>query len=208
MTEFRGKLNAEDMNFGIVISRFNEIITKNLLSGAIEGLISHGAERENITIVWVPGCFEIPVIASRLASSCEFDAIICLGAVIRGETDHYEHIATQAASGISQVALENELPVIFGLLTTDTVDQAIERCGAKSGNKGYDAALAAVEMASLDLQLLHFCDEDEDPFEAFDGIDEEDEEDDGNDDDDDDGEEEKETLKVLRPEHKSKKDKE
>src|ERR1700722_18023209 len=110
MKEFRGKLNAENMSFGLVVSRFNEMITKNLLTGAIEALISHGAERENITIAWTPGCFEIPLIAAQMASTYEFDAIICLGAVIRGETDHYEHIATQAASGISKVSIDTELP--------------------------------------------------------------------------------------------------
>ena len=147
--EYQGQFNAEGMSFGIVVARFNELVTKNLLNGAVDCLLRHGADHENIKIAWVPGSFEIPVIAKHMAMSAQFDAVICLGAVIRGATDHYEYVAAQAASGIASTALETGTPVIFGLLTTDTLEQAIERSGSTAGNKGYDAAMAAIEMVSL-----------------------------------------------------------
>ncbi len=153
MKEIKGSLNAENLKFGIVISRFNEFITSSLLQGAIDGLIRHGAKETSITTVWVPGAFEIPFIAKQMAESDKYDAIICLGTVIRGATAHFDYISGQMTAGISQIALQTNIPLIFGVLTTDTIEQAIERAGTKSGNKGYDAAQAAIEMANLKRQL-------------------------------------------------------
>ena len=153
MKEVKGKLLAQGMRFGIVISRFNELITKSLLEGALDGLERHGANTNHITIAWVPGAFEIPVAAKQMVESGNYDAIICLGAIIRGATAHFEHVATPCAAGIAQLALESGLPVIFGVLTTESIEQAIERAGTKAGNKGYEAAQTAIEMISLMQQL-------------------------------------------------------
>jgi len=144
-----GRLNAEGLRFAVVASRFNELITKELLQGALEGLRRHGARDEDIIVVWVPGAFEIPVTALRLAKSGRYHAVICVGAVIRGATPHFDYVAGSAASGMAQAALQTGVPVIFGVLTTETIEQALERAGTKAGNKGWDAAVAAVEMATL-----------------------------------------------------------
>jgi len=146
-------LSAEGLRFAIVVSRFNELITSQLLQGALEGLRRHGARDEQITVAWVPGSFEIPLVAQRLAKSGRFDAVIAIGAVIRGATPHFDYVAGAAASGISQAALQTGVPVIFGVLTTDTIEQALERAGTKAGNRGWDAAVTAIEMANLLKQL-------------------------------------------------------
>lgn len=146
---FEGKLLAEGMTFGIVASRFNEFITNKLLSGAIDSLIRHGASEDNISIAWVPGTFEIPMTAQKLAKSGKYDAIICLGAVIRGSTPHFDYVAAEASKGIAQVGLSTGVPTIFGVLTTENIEQAIERAGTKIGNKGSDAAVSAIEMVNL-----------------------------------------------------------
>jgi 6,7-dimethyl-8-ribityllumazine synthase len=148
-TIVEGLLNASGKRFGIAASRFNELITKKLLEGAIDCLVRHGAGNDAISIVWVPGAFEIPLIAKKMAESGKYNAVICLGAVIRGTTPHFDYIAAEVAKGIASVGLELEIPVVFGVLTTDTVEQAIERAGTKSGNKGWNAALTAIEMADL-----------------------------------------------------------
>lgn len=153
MKEYKGRLIAHPVKIAIVISKFNEMITKSLLQGALDGLDRFGIPSEQITIAWTPGAYEIPLIAKQLASTNHYDAIICLGAVIRGATPHFDYVAGHAASGIAQVGMEANLPVIFGVLTTDTIEQAIERAGTKAGNKGYDAALAAIEMIDLMRQL-------------------------------------------------------
>jgi len=144
-----GKLVAEGLKFGIVVGRFNEFISSRLLSGAIDGLVRHGAEEADIEVSWVPGAFEIPLVAQKMAGSKKFDAVICLGAVIRGSTPHFDYVANEMSKGIAKVSLDTGLPVIFGVLTTDTIEQAIERAGTKAGNKGYDAAVTAIEMANL-----------------------------------------------------------
>ena len=146
---FTGDLNGAGMRFGIVVARFNETVTRGLLDGAREGLLRLGVAAEAIDVAWTPGCFEVPLVARRMVDTGRYDAIICLGAVIRGETSHFDYVAGQAAAGIARVGLDTGPPVIFGVLTTDTLEQAINRAGAKSGNKGFDAALTAVEMASL-----------------------------------------------------------
>ncbi|HEX7511210.1 MAG TPA: 6,7-dimethyl-8-ribityllumazine synthase [Chitinivibrionales bacterium] len=148
-TVVEGLLNASGKRFGIVASRFNEFITKKLLEGAIDCLVRHGAQADAISIVWVPGAFEIPLAAKRLAKSNAYDAVICIGAVIRGNTPHFDYIAAEVTKGIASVGLAHDVPVIFGVLTTDTIEQAVERAGTKSGNKGWDAALTAVEMTDL-----------------------------------------------------------
>jgi 6,7-dimethyl-8-ribityllumazine synthase len=137
------------LSIAIVVARFNELVTRPLLSGAQDGLARHGVEPEDVDVAWVPGSFEIPVTARMLAESGRYQAVICLGAVIRGETPHFDHVANQASSGIGRVALDTGLPVIFGIITADTLEQALERAGGKMGNKGYDAAVAAIEMANL-----------------------------------------------------------
>ncbi|HHJ00686.1 MAG TPA: 6,7-dimethyl-8-ribityllumazine synthase, partial [Candidatus Aerophobetes bacterium] len=137
------------LRFGIVVSRFNEFITQKLLEGALDALLRHQVREEDIEVVWVPGSFEIPSLASRLARSKRFDALICLGAVIRGATPHFELVATQVARGIAGLALKEEIPIIFGVITADTLEQAIERAGTKAGNRGWDAAISAMEMANL-----------------------------------------------------------
>ena len=149
MKTFEGSLVAGKMKVGIVAARFNEFITGKLLSGALDGLSRHGVEGDDIDVAWVPGAFEIPLIASKMAKSGKYDAVICLGAVIRGSTSHYDYVCAEVSKGIASVSLETEIPVMFGVLTTDTIEQAIERAGTKAGNKGYDCALGAVEMVNL-----------------------------------------------------------
>ncbi|MCH8207162.1 MAG: 6,7-dimethyl-8-ribityllumazine synthase [Chloroflexi bacterium] len=147
--ELQGDLQGKGLRIGVVVARFNELITSKLLEGAESGLARYGVDDDDVTVVRVPGSFEIPVTAKRLAETGRYSAIICLGAVIRGETDHYEHIAGAAAKGIANVSLSTGVPVIFGVLTTETVEQAMNRAGGKQGNSGYSAALAAIEMANL-----------------------------------------------------------
>lgn len=144
-----GQLIAKGKKFGIVVSRFNDFISKRLVEGAIDVLLRHGAKDSEIEIVWVPGSFEIPLVAAKLARSKKFDAVICLGAVIRGSTPHFEYVAGEAAKGVAKVSLDTGLPVIFGVITAENLEQAIERAGAKDGNKGRDAALSAIEMVNL-----------------------------------------------------------
>ena len=153
MPTYEGRLDAAGLRVAIVASRFNETITRQLLEGALSGLRRCGLDDAGTTVAWVPGAFELPLAARRLAASGEFDAVIALGAVIRGATAHFDHVAGQAAAGLARAALDTGVPVIFGVLTTDTIEQAIERSGTKAGNKGFDAALAAVEMADLLRQL-------------------------------------------------------
>jgi 6,7-dimethyl-8-ribityllumazine synthase len=144
-----GNLDATGLKIGIVVSRFNEFISSKLLGGALDALVRHGAEDSSIEVAWVPGAFEIPMIAKRMAQSGRYDCIICLGCVIRGATPHFDYVAAESSKGIAQVAMNSDCPVSFGVLTTETIEQAIERAGTKAGNKGWDAALAAVEMANL-----------------------------------------------------------
>ena len=146
---FEGKLVAHGMKVGIVAARFNEFITSKLLSGAMDGLLRHEVREEDVHVAWVPGAFEIPVIAAKMARSGKYDAVICLGAVIRGSTSHYDYVCAEVSKGIATVSLQSQIPVLFGVLTTDTIEQAIERAGTKAGNKGYDCALSAVEMVNL-----------------------------------------------------------
>ena len=146
---YRGNLTVPDGRFAIVVSRFNEFISSKLLSGALDCLVRHGLPDEQIEVAWVPGSFETPLVAKRLAASGRYLAVICLGAVIRGETDHYEYVAAEVAKGVAQASLATGVPIAFGVLTTDTLEQAVNRAGAKTGNKGADAALAAIEMANL-----------------------------------------------------------
>ena len=149
MRVYEGKLVAEGLKVGIIIGRFNEFIGGKLLSGALDGLKRHGVDENDIEIVWVPGAFEIPLVAKKMAKSQNYDAVICLGAVIKGATPHFDYVSSEVSKGIASVSLETEVPVIFGVLTTDTIEQAIERAGTKAGNKGYDAAVTAIEMANL-----------------------------------------------------------
>lgn len=149
MNVIQGNLIAKDLKIGIAAARFNEFIVSKLIGGAEDGLLRHGATEENIDLVWVPGAFELPFAAKKMALSGKYDAVICLGAVIRGSTSHYELVCAEVAKGIAQVGLSGTVPVIFGVLTTDSIEQAIERAGTKSGNKGFDAALSAIEMANL-----------------------------------------------------------
>ena len=149
MKKYEGTLVSSAMNVGIVISRFNEFITSRLLGGAMDGLERHGVSEESVSVAWVPGAFEIPVVASRMAKSGLYDAVICLGTVIRGSTDHYEYVCSEVSKGIAQVSLSTGVPVLFGILTTDNLEQAIERAGSKAGNKGYECALDAIEMVNL-----------------------------------------------------------
>lgn len=149
-----GKLVApEGMKVAIVASRFNEIIVNKLLGGAVDGLVRHGVDEKNITAVWVPGAFEIPLIADKMASSGKYDAVIAVGAVIRGSTTHYDYVCSEVSKGIAQTSLKNGVPVMFGVITTENIEQAIERSGSKAGNKGYDCALGAIEMANLIRQI-------------------------------------------------------
>lgn len=149
MKIFEGNLVAQGLRVGIVVGRFNEFIVSKLLGGAIDGLKRHGVEEDNIEVAWVPGAFELPLVAKKMAQNENYDAIICLGAVIKGSTPHFDYVCAEASKGIASVSLSTEKPVIFGVLTTDTIEQAIERAGTKAGNKGYDAAVTAVEMANL-----------------------------------------------------------
>ena len=149
MNIISGLYNESEVKIGIVASRFNEIITSKLIGGVADGLSRHGVNLDTVDLAWVPGAFEVPVTAKKMAESGKYDAVICLGAVIRGETDHYEHVATEVTKGIAQVSLSAGIPVLYGILTTDTVEQALNRAGLKSGNKGFECALDALELASL-----------------------------------------------------------
>ena len=145
----QGMLTAKNKRFAIIVSRFNEFISGKLLEGALDCLRRHQADEKNITTYWIPGAFEMPVTAQKVAETKKFDSIICLGAIIRGATPHFDYVASVAAKGIANVSLKTQVPVSFGILTTDTIEQAIERAGTKAGNKGWDAALSAIEMADL-----------------------------------------------------------
>ena len=149
MNVFEGKLVTGEIRVGIVAARFNEFITSRLLSGALDSLKRHGAAEDGIDVAWVPGAFEIPLIASKMAKSGKYDAVICLGAVIRGSTSHYDYVCSEVSKGIAQTALASGVPVLFGVLTTDTIEQAVERAGTKAGNKGFDCAESAIEMVNL-----------------------------------------------------------
>ena len=151
--EIHGQLAVDGQRFALVVSRFNEFITTKLLAGAVDALTRHGCDEENITCVHVPGSFELPFVAKKLAESGAYDAVICLGCVIRGHTPHFEYVAAEAATGIAQVGLSTGVPTTFGVITADTLEQAVERAGAKAGNKGADAALGAIELLSLLKQL-------------------------------------------------------
>ncbi len=146
---YEGHLDASGLKIGIVISRFNEFISTKLLGGAMDALVRHGASDSDVEVAWVPGAFEIPLVAKKMAASGRYDSIICLGCIIRGATPHFDYVAAESSKGIAQVAMKADCPVAFGILTTETIEQAIERAGTKAGNKGWDAALAAVEMANL-----------------------------------------------------------
>lgn len=149
MKKLEGNLVAKGKKFAIVASRFNEFIVNKLISGAEDALLRHGVDNDNITLVWVPGAFEIPLAAQKLAKSGKFDAIICVGAVIRGATSHYDYVCNEVSKGIASVGLNTEVPVMFGIVTTENIEQAIERAGTKAGNKGFDAAVSAIEMVNL-----------------------------------------------------------
>ena len=149
MNTLEGKLVATDMKVGIVAGRFNEFITSKLVGGAMDGLLRHDVKDEDVDIAWVPGAFEIPLVASKMAKSGKYDAVICLGAVIRGDTTHYDYVCNEVSKGIATVSLVSGIPVMFGVLTTENIEQAIARAGSKGGNKGYDCALGAVEMVNL-----------------------------------------------------------
>nr|MBP7585336.1 6,7-dimethyl-8-ribityllumazine synthase [Spirochaetota bacterium] len=153
MNVYEGKLDATGLKIAVVLSRFNEFITGKLLGGAVDCLKRNNARDEDITVVWVPGSFEIPSAVKRLVEMKKFDAVICLGAVIRGATPHFDYVAAEVSKGVAQVGLAAGIPVIYGVLTTDTIEQAVERAGTKSGNKGFDAAMSAIEMANLYRQL-------------------------------------------------------
>ena len=153
MKMYEGKLVAERLKVGIVASRFNEFITSKLVSGALDGLKRENVAEDDIEIAWVPGAFEIPLIASKMAQSGKYDAVICLGAVIRGSTSHYDYVCSEVSKGIAQVSLNSGVPVMFGVLTTDTIEQAVERAGSKAGNKGFECAQGAIEMANLIREL-------------------------------------------------------
>ena len=150
---YEGKVLAKGKKFGIVVARFNEFVSERLLEGALDGLLRHGAEEKDITVVRVPGSFEIPYAANRLAKSKKFDAVICLGAIIRGTTPHFEYVASEVAKGVASTSLSTGVPTIFGVITADSIEQAIERAGTKEGNRGRDAAITAIEMADLFAQL-------------------------------------------------------
>ena len=149
MKTLEGQLKADNLKFGIVVGRFNEFISSKLLSGSIDCLVRHGADNDNITVAWVPGAFEIPLVAKKMAATGKYDAIICLGAVIRGATPHFDYVCAEVSKGIASVSMQYETPVSFGVLTTENIEQAVERAGTKAGNKGVDAAMAAIEMADL-----------------------------------------------------------
>ena len=149
MKTFEGSLVASNIKVAIVAARFNEFITSKLIGGAMDGLSRHGVQEADIHLAWVPGAFEIPLVAAKLANSGKYDAVICLGAVIRGSTSHYDYVCAEVSKGIATVSLQAQIPVLFGVLTTDTIEQAIERAGTKAGNKGYDVACSGIEMANL-----------------------------------------------------------
>lgn len=149
MKTIEGKLTAQGLRFGIIAARFNEFITNKLVSGAVDALTRHGAATEDITLAWVPGAYEIPLTAQKMAASKKYDAVICLGTVIRGGTPHFDYVAGEVAKGVAQVGLQTGVPTLFGVLTTENIEQAIERAGTKAGNKGFDSAMAAIEMANL-----------------------------------------------------------
>ncbi len=149
MKVFEGNVIGENIRVGIVVARFNEFITSKLLGGAEDGLVRHGVAPEDIEVAWVPGAFEIPLIASKMANSGKYDAVIALGAVIRGSTTHYDYVCSEVSKGIANVSLNSDIPVMFGVITTENIEQAIERAGTKAGNKGYDCALGAIEMVNL-----------------------------------------------------------
>lgn len=153
MRVLEGNVVADGARIGIVGARFNEFIVSKLISGAQDGLVRHGVREEDITLAWVPGAFEIPLVAKKMALSGKYDAVICLGAVIRGATSHYDYVCAEVSKGIAAVGLEAGIPVMFGVVTTDNIEQAIERAGTKAGNKGYDCALGAIEMINLAKQL-------------------------------------------------------
>ena len=153
MHTLEGKVVAKEIKVGIVAARFNEFIVSKLVAGARDGLLRHDVKDEDIDLAWVPGAFEIPLIASKMAKSGKYDAVICLGAVIRGATSHYDYVCSEVSKGIANVSLSSDIPVMFGVLTTDNIEQAIERAGTKAGNKGYDCALGAIEMVNLVRQL-------------------------------------------------------
>ncbi|MBQ3336592.1 MAG: 6,7-dimethyl-8-ribityllumazine synthase [Selenomonadaceae bacterium] len=153
MKTYEGNISGKNLKFAIVVARFNEFITSKLLSGALDALKRHEAAEENISVVWVPGAFEIPLAAKKMAEKKNFDAIICLGAVIRGATTHYDYVCNEVSKGIAQVGLQSGVPTIFGIVTTENIQQAIERAGTKSGNKGFDAAISDMEMANLFKEL-------------------------------------------------------
>lgn len=152
-TVYNGRLDGSGMRIGIVCGRFNDLIGERLLSGAVDALVRHGVDDGSISVAWVPGAFELPLVARQLAASGEVDAVICLGAVIRGATGHYDQVANTTASGIARAAMDTGVPVVFGVLTTDTIEQAIERAGTKAGNKGAESAATAIEMVDLLRQL-------------------------------------------------------
>ena len=149
MNTFEGKVVLSGIKVGIVASRFNEFITSKLVAGAMDGLIRHDVNEDDVDVAWVPGAFEVPLIAKKMAGSGKYDAVICVGAVIRGSTSHYDYVCSEVSKGIASVSLSSGIPVMFGILTTDTIEQAIERAGTKAGNKGYDCALGAIEMVNL-----------------------------------------------------------
>lgn len=153
MKVLEGYLNGQGMKVGIVAARFNEFIVSKLISGAEDALLRHGVAADDIALAWVPGAFEIPTIAAQMAKSGKYDAILCLGAVIRGATSHYDYVCSEVSKGVAHIALQEGMPVLFGVLTTDTIEQAIERAGTKAGNKGYDVACAAIEMIDLQKKL-------------------------------------------------------
>ncbi len=146
---YEGKLIGDELEFGIVVGRFNEFISNKLLTGALDALDRHGVEEENIEVAWVPGSFEIPLVAKKMAESGDYDGVICLGAVIRGDTPHFDYVCAEASKGVAKAGFDTEVPVMFGVITTDTLEQAIERAGTKAGNKGWEAAVGALEMANL-----------------------------------------------------------
>lgn len=149
MKVYEGNLVAQGLKFGIVVGRFNEFIGSKLLSGSLDALIRHGVKEDEIEISWAPGAFEIPLVAKKMAKTNKYDAVICLGAVIKGATAHFDYVSSEVSKGIANMSLDTEVPIIFGVLTTDTIEQAIERAGTKAGNKGYEAGVTAIEMANL-----------------------------------------------------------
>ncbi|HWQ73540.1 MAG TPA: 6,7-dimethyl-8-ribityllumazine synthase [Desulfitobacteriaceae bacterium] len=153
MKQYEGKLVASGLRFGLVAARFNEFITNKLVDGSLDALRRHGASEDDLEIVWVPGAFEIPLVAQKMALSKRYDAVICLGAVIRGATPHFDYISSEVSKGIANTGLQTGVPIIFGVLTTDNIEQAIERAGTKAGNKGFDAAVTAIELVNLLKQL-------------------------------------------------------